>query len=403
MKHSKILICTLMVLGISTMLIIASCEDAGTSSTSSPTLISLAYSPLTLDAVVWTEIPQTVPTIEPQGATAEYTVNPELPEGLTLNSSSGVISGIPRVGHSSTPHTVTAKGTGDYTETRMATITITVSPVSAQEIPRSESTFESTGLKPDDYRTNFVAFSIQAEPGDYRLAVKANAAPAATEIRASSATIVRTLGETAINVYLSFHIDTTLFDAATSWKDVGGASILTNAMVDEALLQADTDYGLYAVSESNTTDSTVHHLFDFRTNAEPSTSILTDTSKVFFYNVPPDNIFTLRKSEPFLYFNNILNVFETMALGNTHYATGPSHRGDLSQISNNNGIAIPAISGKDTSIYFVGKGASTTGIDIGRGVMVSKTYHANTNLISGTEFSLWLKVNTSASTKFVVQ
>ena len=177
-------------------------------------------------------------------------MNPPLPTGLELHRSSGIIDGTPTAGHSSTVHTITAKGNGNYTGSVTAAITITVNPVSAQELPRSTAEFYQTGLRPDDYRTNFAAFSIQAESKtDYRLAVreKSKGEPDAQSIRDSAAAIIRTLNETPINVYLSFPMDASLFDAATEWLDTADNPILTHAMVEDAQLQADTDYALYAV------------------------------------------------------------------------------------------------------------------------------------------------------------
>ena len=128
----------------------------------------------------------------------------------------------------------------------------------AQELPRSDAEYVTTGLRPDDYRTNIVLFSIKAENTDnaneYRLAIRAASenTPGVEDIRSSSATIVRTVSPTSINVHMGFHMDTTLFDDNTVWDDVSDASqhILSDAKINEAHLQPNTAYTLYGVLEN---------------------------------------------------------------------------------------------------------------------------------------------------------
>ncbi len=163
---------------------------------------------------------------------------------------------------------------------------------SASVIPRST----------DEYRVRFVAFSIVGN-GDYRLALRKNeetaptaeeTAPTANEIRASSATIVRTLSATPINVYMAFHMDTDIFDATTDWEhaDYKQANfLLKSAKVIPAMLEAGTEYTLYGTAA---TGDTVLTLATFTTDPDPDLESA-------FYNVPlGDNTYTIRKDEPFL-------------------------------------------------------------------------------------------------------
>ncbi len=163
---------------------------------------------------------------------------------------------------------------------------------SASVIPRST----------DEYRVRFVAFSIVGN-GDYRLALRKNeetaptaeeTAPTANEIRASSATIVRTLSATPINVYMAFHMDTDIFDATTDWEhaDYKQANfLLKSAKVIPAMLEAGTEYTLYGTAA---TGDTVLTLATFATDPDPNL-------ESGFYNVPlGDNTYTIRKDEPFL-------------------------------------------------------------------------------------------------------
>ncbi|MEI7614555.1 MAG: putative Ig domain-containing protein [Betaproteobacteria bacterium] len=61
----------------------------------------------------------------PGGAVVSYSVNPALPVGLTLNTSTGIITGAPTVTSTATSYTVTASNSGGSTP---ANLTITVIP-----------------------------------------------------------------------------------------------------------------------------------------------------------------------------------------------------------------------------------------------------------------------------------
>ena len=181
-----------------------------------------------------------------------------------------------------------------------------------QELPRSDAEYDTTGLRSDDYRTNIVLFSIKAENTDnaneYRLAIRAASenTPGAEDIRSSSATIVRTVSPTSINVHMGFHMDTTLFDDNTVWDDVSDADqhILNDAKINEAHLQPNTAYTLYGVLENGGTE--VLTLLSFNTDAHPEDDI---TSDAFLYNFPPDEYtFTIRSGEPFLLDGTFVNV-----------------------------------------------------------------------------------------------
>jgi hypothetical protein len=81
----------------------------------------LSYTPSSASGTVGTPISSLMPTVT--GTVTSYSVSPALPLGLTLNASSGVISGTPSAAASSADYTVTAtNGTGSTT----ATVTIEV-------------------------------------------------------------------------------------------------------------------------------------------------------------------------------------------------------------------------------------------------------------------------------------
>ena len=86
----------------------------------------LSYTPSSASGTVGTPISSLTPTVT--GTVASYEVSPALPFGLTLNTSSGVISGTPSAAASSADYTVTAtNGTGSTTAT--VTIEVAAAPV----------------------------------------------------------------------------------------------------------------------------------------------------------------------------------------------------------------------------------------------------------------------------------
>lgn len=87
---------------------------------------ALSYTPSLASGTVGTPISSLTPTVT--GTVTSYSVSPALPLGLTLNASSGVISGTPSVAASSADYTVTAtNGTGSTTAT--VTIEVVAAPV----------------------------------------------------------------------------------------------------------------------------------------------------------------------------------------------------------------------------------------------------------------------------------
>jgi hypothetical protein len=82
---------------------------------------ALSYTPALASGTVGTPISSLTPTVT--GTVTSYSVSPALPLGLTLNASSGVISGTPSAAASSADYTVTAT---NGTESTTATVTIEV-------------------------------------------------------------------------------------------------------------------------------------------------------------------------------------------------------------------------------------------------------------------------------------
>ena len=212
------------------------------------------------------------------------------PVGIDIDENKGIVSvSAAAAKQDEADYTVSLTGTGNYTGTATATISIAVISLSAAELDRGT----------DEYRGHYGSFSMdsghEALAGDYRLALRAAAAaePGAADIQSASASIVRTLSTTPINVFMSFHMDTDLFDAAADWTQSpysGGSHALSNARVNTAVLQSGTAYALYAV-KADGADDRVHKLLEFTTDsATPSAGI----------KGMPQAVHTIRNGEPFL-------------------------------------------------------------------------------------------------------
>ena len=86
---------------------------------------ALSYTPSTVSGMVGTPISSMIPTVN--GTVSIYSVNPTLPLGLSLNTSSGVISGTPSVSSASSSYTITATNSYGWT-TASVTIAIAAAP-----------------------------------------------------------------------------------------------------------------------------------------------------------------------------------------------------------------------------------------------------------------------------------
>ncbi len=214
----------------------------------------------------------------------------------------------------------------------------------AKTLPRSLETYGHFTLKPDDYRTSIALFSakLSSGEGEYRLAIRQadQAAPDADGIRTSTATILRKLSAEPINLFMSFHMDTDLFDTATAWTDDSGGNILTDTLLEGARLKADTAYTLYALAEVDGTE--VHKLMDFSTDPYPADDAVGNDVLAFSFP-PPQYSFVIRNGEPFLYEVVMLKISGTFRfLGSGENA--------LTQCSNSYDFCIPAITTISTAL-----------------------------------------------------
>ena len=122
-------------------------SNSGGSATATVTIIvndaapsSVTYTPSSFTLTKGTAMTTATPTAS-GGAVTSWSISPSLPAGLTLNTSTGAISGTPTAVSSSTPYTVTATNAGG---SDTATVTIQVNDVSPYAVSYSGSPFTLT-------------------------------------------------------------------------------------------------------------------------------------------------------------------------------------------------------------------------------------------------------------------
>ena len=101
---------------------------------------SLTYSPNSFTLTKGTAMTTVTPTVS-GGPVTSWTVSPSLPAGLSLDSSTGAISGTPTAVTSSATYTVTASTTGGSTT---ADVTIVVNDVVPSSLTYSPNSFTLT-------------------------------------------------------------------------------------------------------------------------------------------------------------------------------------------------------------------------------------------------------------------
>ncbi len=171
-------------------------------------------------------------------------------------------------------YTVTATGTGNYTGSTTAAITIAVGTLS-----RNIVVTETAKTNPEkDRRYHYVVFSVKADGttsmGRHKFALKLNTdtAPTAQEMN-DGAGVYRIVNPTEKKAILSYSLSSGIRALATNSNYLGnpvkngdtvGGEVVD---VDSYLLTPDTSYTLYALKDGEDGDSSVETAHSFTTDA----------------------------------------------------------------------------------------------------------------------------------------
>ncbi|MAF93370.1 hypothetical protein CMO85_01745, partial [Candidatus Woesearchaeota archaeon] len=127
-------------------------SNTGGSTTASVTIIvndaapsNIAYSPSSLTLTKGTTMTTVTPTSS-GGAVTSWSVSPSLPSGLSLDSSTGAISGTPTAITSSATYTVTASNTGGSSTVDVTIVVNDVAPASLSYSPNSFTLTKGTAM-----------------------------------------------------------------------------------------------------------------------------------------------------------------------------------------------------------------------------------------------------------------
>jgi hypothetical protein len=227
-----------------------------------PSSLSYSSNPATYakDAV----IPDNTPTSS-GGAVVSYAVSPALPAGLTLNTSTGVISGTPTTLATSADYTVTASNTGGSTT---ASVSITVNDVAPSSLSYSSNpaTYAKDVAIPDNSPTSsggaVVSYAVSS------------ALPAGLTLNASTGVISGT--PTTLTAVANYTV--------TATNTGGSTTAALNLAVVSAYSAWSTQYQLTQVPEGDDDGDGNSNYFEFVAGLVP-----TNAASVFKTTAAPSS------------------------------------------------------------------------------------------------------------------
>ena len=133
---TRVTITTLIFLIASVSLLIAGCGGGSSGGNQGPAPSNLSYPQTTINATVGAAIATDTPTVT--GTVTGYTISPSLPAGLSLNSTTGVLSGTPTAALAKATYTVTASNpAGSATTTIQISVSVPVTPPTNLTYPQT--------------------------------------------------------------------------------------------------------------------------------------------------------------------------------------------------------------------------------------------------------------------------
>ena len=138
------------------------CSDNKSSSNQTAAPANLVYPASTITATAGQVIPTATPTVT--GSVTSYSISPALPAGLTLNTSTGAISGTPTVSSVQATYTITASNVSGSTTT---TIQLAVNVPAPTGLSYPQTTITATvgqAITPDTPTVTGVVSSYAIAP-----------------------------------------------------------------------------------------------------------------------------------------------------------------------------------------------------------------------------------------------
>jgi hypothetical protein len=251
--------------------LIAGCGGGGGSAKAPAPPSNLVYPQSMVSATVGTAIQLDSPTVT--GTVTSYTISPALPGGLSLNASTGTISGMPTAVTATTGYTITATNASGSTT---ATVTITVNPAAPSNL-----VYPVTSIAAQ------VGVAIQADTPTVTGTVSgytvSPALPAGLSLNASTGTILGTPTTAAAQASYTVTATNVSGSATATVTITVSLSAPSNLVYLESLIAAETDVAIQPDTPTVTgmvSSYTVTPALPAGLSLDPATGIISGTPTV---------------------------------------------------------------------------------------------------------------------------